>query len=160
MSLGHGGLPFFSLFLQLIDAFLFYRWFAVTMGTGIVSVLMNSVPFDTSVLYYFSIVFFVLNIILFLLASITSIVRYTLYPEIWLVMIQDPTNSLFLATIPMGFATLIEMWVFVCVPLWGEWSITVAWACWMFDVVAAASVTLSLSFILSASVSKFEIGTC
>jgi tellurite resistance protein TehA-like permease len=130
------------------------------MGTGIVSVLMNSVPFDTSVLYYFSIVFFVLNIILFLLASITSIVRYTLYPEIWLVMIQDPTNSLFLATIPMGFATLIEMWVFVCVPLWGEWSITVAWACWMFDVVAAASVTLSLSFILSASVSKFEIGTC
>ncbi|KAJ6034067.1 uncharacterized protein N7446_007636 [Penicillium canescens] len=63
-------------------------------------------------------------------------------------MIQDPTNSLFLATIPMGFATLIEMWVFVCVPLWGEWSVTVAWACWMLDVVAAASVTLSLSFIL------------
>jgi tellurite resistance protein TehA-like permease len=73
--------------LQLIDAFLFYRWFAVTMGIGIVLVLMNSVPFDTLVLYYFSIVFFVLNIILFLLASITSIVRYTLYPEIWLVMI-------------------------------------------------------------------------
>lgn len=57
------------------------------MGIGIVLVLMNSVPFDTLVLYYFSIVFFVLNIILFLLASITSIVRYTLYPEIWLVMI-------------------------------------------------------------------------
>ena len=118
------------------------------MGTGIVSVLMRSVPFEAPVLHYLSIVFFVLNVVLFALALITSILRYTLYPEIWSVMIQDPTNSLFLATIPMGFATLIEMWVFTCVPLWGEWTKTVAWALWMVDVVAAASVTLSLSFIL------------
>lgn len=118
------------------------------MGTGIVSVLLNSVPFHTPVLYYLSIVFFVLNAALFVLAFATSILRYSLYPEIWPVMIQDPTNSLFLATIPMGFATLIEMWVSVCVPQWGEWAVSVAWALWMVDVVAAASVTLSLSFIL------------
>lgn len=131
--------------IQLIEI---QRWFAATMGTGIVSVLMASVPFDTPVLYYLSIAFFVLNTVLFILASIATVLRYTLYPGIWSVMIQDPTNSLFLATIPMGFATLIEMWVFVCVPLWGEWARTVAWALWMVDVVAAASVTLSLSFIL------------
>jgi hypothetical protein len=65
-------------------------------------------------------------------------------------MIQDPNNSLFLATIPMGFATLIEMWILVCVPLWGKWSITIAWALWIVDVAAAALITLSLSFILSA----------
>lgn len=120
----------------------------MTMGTGIVAVLMNSIPFKTPVLYYLSIVFFIFNVVLFALASITSILRYALYPEIWRVMIQDPTNSLFLATIPMGFATLIEMWVFICVPLWGPWAVSVAWALWMVDVIAAASVTLSLSFIL------------
>jgi tellurite resistance protein TehA-like permease len=119
------------------------------MGTGIVSVLMISVPFETPVLYYLSIVFFLLNLVLFTLSLIISILRYTLYPEIWSVMIQDPTNSLFLATIPMGFATLIEMWIFICVPLWGPWATDFAWALWMIDVVAAASVTLSLSFILS-----------
>lgn len=118
------------------------------MGTGIVSVLMVSIPFDTPVLYYLSIVFFLLNAVLFTLAFITSVLRYTLYPEIWQVMIQDPTNSLFLGTIPMGFATLIEMWVLVCVPIWGEWAKTFAWALWMIDVVAAASVTSSLTFIL------------
>ncbi|KAJ5849499.1 hypothetical protein N7455_009355 [Penicillium solitum] len=123
-------------------------WFAVTMGTGIVSVLMTLIPFDAPALHYLSIVFFLLNTVLFTLAAITSILRYALYPEIWNVMIQDPTNSLFLATIPMGFATLIEMWVFICVPIWGEWAKKVAWALWMIDVVAAASVTLSLSFIL------------
>lgn len=119
------------------------------MGTGIVSVLMNSIPFHAPVLYYLSIAFFVLNVVIFMLALITSVLRYTLYPEIWKVMIQDPTNSLFLATVPMGFATLIEMWVFVCVPQWGHWTVIVAWVLWMIDVVAAASVTLSLSFILS-----------
>ncbi|KAJ5347416.1 uncharacterized protein N7506_000669 [Penicillium brevicompactum] len=124
------------------------RWFAVTMGTGIVSVLLTSIPFHTPALYYLSITFFILNTILFALAMTTSILRYTLYPEIWSVMIKDPVNSLFLATIPMGFATLIEMWVLVCVPLWGEWAKTVAWVLWMVDVVAAASVTLSISFIL------------
>ncbi|KAJ5577363.1 hypothetical protein N7535_004289 [Penicillium sp. DV-2018c] len=84
-------------------------WFLVTMGTGIVSVLMISVPFDAPALYYLSIVFFLLNLVLFTLALITSILRYTLYPEIWSVMIQDPANSLFLASIPMGFATLIQI---------------------------------------------------
>lgn len=124
-------------------------WFATTMGTGIVAVLMASVPFHTPILHYLSIVFFLLNMVIFSLALITSILRYTLYPEIWRVMIQDPTNSLFLATVPMGFATLIQMWVFICVPRWGSWATSVAWSLWMVDVVAAASVTLSLSFILS-----------
>lgn len=144
---------FFPLRKRTAISLTWSRWFAVTMGTGIVSVLMNSIPFHTPVLYYLSIVFFVLNAAIFTLALITSVLRYTLYPEIWKVMIQDPTNSLFLATVPMGFATLIEMWIFVCVPHWGQWAVTVAWVLWMIDVVAAASVTLSLSFILSVFLS-------
>ncbi|KAJ5894931.1 hypothetical protein N7495_006622 [Penicillium taxi] len=48
----------------------------------------------------------------------------------------------------MGFATLIEMWVFICVPRWGEWATTFVWVLWMIDVVASASVTISLSFVL------------
>jgi hypothetical protein len=123
-------------------------WFSVTMGTGIVSILLNFIPFHTLWLYYLSIIFFILNTILFTLAMGTSFLRYTLYPEIWTVMIRDPTNSLFLGTIPMGFATLIEQWVFICVPLWGEWARYAAWGAWMVDVVAAVGVTISLSFLL------------
>lgn len=118
------------------------------MGTGIVGVLMDSIPFHTPVLYYLSIVFFLLSVVIFALTFIISILRYSLYPKIWGLMIQDPTNSLFLATAPMGLATLIEMWVLICVPRWGHWAISFAWAMWIVDVIAAASVTLSLSFIL------------
>lgn len=118
------------------------------MGTGIVSVLLTSIPYHNGGLYYLSVIFFVLNLALFTLALCTSILRYALYPQIWNVMIRDPTNSLFLATMPMGFATLIEMWVFLCVPLWGKWTVMVAWALWIVDTLAAAIVTLGLSYIL------------
>ena len=118
------------------------------MGTGIVAILFHLIPFGHPVLHYISIVFFLINVLLFTTVLSMSVLRYVLYPEIWSVMIQDPVNSLFLATCPMGFATLIEMWVFVCVPLWGDWAKTFAWALWVVDAVAAASVTVSLSFIL------------
>lgn len=61
-------------------------------------------------------------------------------------MIQDPVHSLFLGTIPMGFATLVEMWLLACVPVWGGWAVWVSWIAWMIDAVAAALVTVFLCF--------------
>ncbi|KOC11590.1 C4-dicarboxylate transporter/malic acid transport protein [Aspergillus flavus AF70] len=123
-------------------------WFSTTMGTGMAGILFHLMPFEHAALQYIAIAFFVLNALLFLTVLGMSILRYTLYPEIWKVMIQDPVNSLFLATCPMGFATLIELWVFICVPQWGDWAKTTAWGLWIMDAVAAAAVTASLSFIL------------
>lgn len=123
-------------------------WFSVTMGTGIVSLLFITIPFQARWLYWLSVVFFCLNVILFSLAFSISVLRYTLYPEIWTVMIQDPNNSLFLGTIPMGFATLVESWIFLCCPYWGPWSVTFAWVCWMIDSVVSVLVTVSLPFLL------------
>jgi tellurite resistance protein TehA-like permease len=118
------------------------------MGTGIVSIILITIPHQASWLYYLSIIFFILNTILFFSAFAVSVLRYTLYPEIWGVMIRDPTNSLFLGTIPMGFATLVNMWIYVCVPAWGSWAATVAWILWMIDAIVAAGVTLSMPVLL------------
>ena len=123
-------------------------WFSVTMGTGIVSLLFITIPFQARWLYWLSVIFFCLNVILFSLAFTISVLRYALYPEIWTVMIQDPNNSLFLGTIPMGFATLVESWIFLCCPYWGPWSVIFAWVCWMIDSVVAVLVTVSLPFLL------------
>jgi len=123
-------------------------WFSVTMGTGIVSVIFISIPWQAPWLYYLSLTFFILNAILFALATVISLLRYTLYPEIWPVMLHDPVNSLFLATIPMGFATLIEGWVFLLIPHWGPWARTVAWGAWMLDAIVAFGVTACLSWNL------------
>lgn len=123
-------------------------WFSTTMGTGVVSLLLITIPFQATWLYWLSVVFFILNTILFTAAFIISLLRYSLYPEIWTVMIHDPTNSLFLGTIPMGFATLVESWYLLCCPYWGHWSVILAWVAWMIDSVAALAVTVSLMFLL------------
>lgn len=99
-------------------------------------------------LYWLSIVFLVLNGVVFSLAFLISVLRYTLYPAIWSVMIRDPNNSLFLATIPMGFATIVDVWVLACCPFWGRWSVLVAWGAWMLDSVVAVAVTTALPFLL------------
>lgn len=123
-------------------------WFSVTMGTGVVATFLITIPWQAAWLYYLSIIFFILNVILWSAALITSILRYTIWPEIWSVMIQDSTNSLFLATMPIGLATLIEMWIFVCVPAWGEWAAYLAWSWWMLDSILAVSVTVTMAFLL------------
>ena len=129
-------------------------WFSVTMGTGICSLLLITIPWKADWLYWLSVGFFVLNSILFTLALIISMLRYTLYPEIWTVMVTDPTMSLFLGTFPMGFATLVESWIFLCCPFWGYWSVYVAWIAWMIDVVIAVAVTVSLPFLLMSQSGK------
>jgi len=94
-------------------------WFSVTMGTGIVSILLHNLPYNGDWLYWISVVIFALNVALFILFTFISIVRYTVYPEIWLAMIRHPAQSLFVGTFPMGLATITNMIVFVCVPAWG-----------------------------------------
>jgi len=64
------------------------RWFSVTMGTGVVGVLLDTIPFKARWLYHLAIVFFILNTIIFFAALLVSILRYSIWPEIWGVMIQ------------------------------------------------------------------------
>lgn len=118
------------------------------MGTGVVSLLFIAIPFEAAWLHWLSVIFFGLNAILFTCAFLISILRYALYPEIWTVMIADSVNSLFLGTIPMGFATLINAWCSLCIPYWGPWAVTFAWVCWIIDSVLAVSVTISLTVLL------------
>lgn len=115
------------------------------------STILITIPWKADWLYYLSIVFFILNVCLFSLALTASVLRYTIWPEIWQVMIDDATNSLFLGTIPMGFATIVEMWIFVCVPAWGTWAAYVGWALWMLDSVVAVSITVSLGILLMSA---------
>ncbi|KAK3056425.1 Plasma membrane sulfite pump involved in sulfite metabolism [Extremus antarcticus] len=134
-------------------------WFSVTMGTGVVSMILHSIPWQASWLYHLSIVFFVLNVALFATAFIISVLRYTIWPEIFIVMIHDPNNSLFLGTIPMGFATIINMWIAVCVPAWGTWAAYTAWGMWMLDSVVAVSVTVSLGVLLMSESHQRSLDT-
>jgi len=123
-------------------------WFSITMGTGVVSVLLAIQPYTAEWLRLLSTIVFVLNIVLFIAIFVASCLRYILYPEIWWMMLRHPVQSLFLGTCPMGLSTIINMVVLVCVPAWGEWAKTLAVSLWIVDVVLSVLCSMLLPIFM------------
>ena len=48
----------------------------------------------------------------------------------------------------MGFATIINMFCFVCVPAWGEWANYLAWAMSIIDAVVSVLTCFGVPFIM------------
>lgn len=118
------------------------------MSTGVVSILLHQLPYNGDWLQIISVIFFVLNICLFVLFSIISLLRYTIYPRIWGVVVRHPHQSLFLGTFPVGLATIVDMIVLVCVPVWGQGLATLAWVLWWIDSVLALTICFHMSYIM------------
>ncbi|KAL9104324.1 MAG: hypothetical protein Q9163_000715 [Psora crenata] len=54
-------------------------WFSVTMGTGIVSIVLHNLPYNGQWLYWLSVVFFALNVLIFITFLTISIARMTVH---------------------------------------------------------------------------------
>lgn len=124
------------------------RWFIITMSTGVVSILLHQLPYNGDGLQIISVIFFVLNLTLFLLFTAISCLRYSLYPRLIASVLQHPHQSLFLATFPVGLATIINMVVLVCVPVWGHGMAIFAWTLWWIDSVVALTACFHLTFVM------------
>lgn len=135
-------------------------WFSVTMGTGIVSILLEKLPYNAQWLHYLAIIVFVLNIVLFVTSTIISVIRYTVYRGIFIAMLTHPVQSLFLGTVPMGLATIVNMCAFVVVPEWGSWALTLTWTLWWIDSAVSIAVCMFLPFAImylhAAPVNKLQ----
>jgi tellurite resistance protein TehA-like permease len=120
------------------------------MGTGIVAILLHTFselyPLYHSSLSALSIAFFALNVFIFSVILLVSVLRYALYPATWTLMLRHPVQSLFLGTIPMGFATIVNMFAAICVPAWGGSTPYIAWAMWWLDVALSVACCLWLPF--------------
>ncbi|KEQ79491.1 sulfite efflux pump SSU1 [Aureobasidium pullulans EXF-150] len=122
--------------------------FSITMGTGVVAILLHQMPYNSSWTNYPCYIIFGLNVSIFISALFISILRYVLWPELWPAMINHPTHSLFLGCFPMGLATIVNMIVLVCVPAWGRWAATMAWALWWIDAALAVTICCSVAFLM------------
>lgn len=118
------------------------------MGTGIASILLHNLPYNGVWLYWLSVIIFCLNIVLFITFLAISVLRYIMFPGLFMFMIRHPVQSLFLGTLPMGLSTIINMIVFVCVPAWGQPAITLAWTLWWIDVVISVASCFWLPFVI------------
>jgi len=112
------------------------------MGTGSISILFHAFPYgnDTQTMKMFSLIFFFLNLFLFILLTIVTIARYILFPDIWNIMIHHPVQSLYLGCYPMGATTLINVAVgliFQEYGFGGKWFLYAMWLIWWLDVATS-----------------------
>lgn len=118
------------------------------MSTGALSIAIHQIPYHAHWLLIISTILFVLNIVMFLLFTFISALRYLMHPELFPAVLSHGHQSLFLATFPVGLATLINMIVLVCVPSWGQGLAILAWALWWFDSVLAAATCFHLTWVM------------
>ncbi|KAH6719485.1 sulfite efflux pump SSU1 [Leptodontidium sp. MPI-SDFR-AT-0119] len=126
-------------------------WFIITMSTGVLSIMLHQLPYNGDWLQIISVIFFVLNLVLFSLFTAISCLRYFLYPRVFPAVLRHPHQSLFLATFPVGLATLINMTVLVCVPVWGHGMATLAWVLWWIDSVMALIACFHLTYMIMSN---------
>ncbi|KAF8070178.1 voltage-dependent anion channel [Lyophyllum atratum] len=127
-------------------------WFAVIMGTGVISSLVSRFPFGAGslTLEVISLMFFFLNLALFVLFCGLTVARYWLFPEMWRKMLSHPAQSLFVGAFPMGAATLInsaltanQQWSFA-----GTGFLYTLWAFWWVDMAISFLCAFGMLFAM------------
>ncbi|KAF9227493.1 hypothetical protein BS17DRAFT_775605 [Gyrodon lividus] len=136
---GHGGIALRERTLEDIVRHFTPAWFAVTMGTGSISILFHSFPYgaDSQLMKTFTLVFFFLNLVLFVLFTAVSAARYILFPGIWNRMLRHPVQSLYLGTFPMGATPLLTVAIadiYNTYNFRGRLFVYTVWALWWLDV--------------------------
>lgn len=122
-------------------------WFSVNMGTGIVSILLYTLPYQFHGLHTIGNIVFVLNVILFVLFLALSVARYAIWPSVWYLMLFHPAQSLFLATFSMGFTTIVNMCALSLVPSWGQGMRIFTWVLWWINSLIALVICIGLPFL-------------
>ncbi|OZJ01753.1 hypothetical protein BZG36_05453 [Bifiguratus adelaidae] len=123
-------------------------WSAVTMGTGVLSLILYDAPHQFLAETYIAIAVYAFNIVLFLTFLGRSIARILCFP--WVVKrIRIHTASLvYLGTYPVGLATIINATVIMLAPVAGPWIISFISALWWCDVVLSCLSAILLPLIL------------
>ncbi|WP_296180780.1 TDT family transporter [Pseudomonas sp. UBA1879] len=124
------------------------NWFAVTMGTGILSAVLTQLPVHTAGLQALAEALWMLNILLFLTFSILYLARWLMFFDEARRVFGHSTVSMFFGTIPMGLATVING-LLTFGPAWrGTAILPLAEALWWLDVAMSVGCGVLIPFMM------------
>ncbi|KAF8507752.1 voltage-dependent anion channel-domain-containing protein [Gautieria morchelliformis] len=129
-------------------------WFAINMGTGIISCLLHGFPYrgNPKIMNGFALAFFFLNLLLFSVFLALSVACYIMFPRIWRSILHHPVQSLYLGCFPMGADTLITVAIVVVNQYWGFGGVRfvyVLWAFWWLDAILSLLCCFGLIYVMA-----------
>jgi C4-dicarboxylate transporter/malic acid transport protein len=141
------GLPRFDDLRDIIRQFT-PNWFAATMGTGILALALPQVPTIGPALAPFGEALWLFDIALFGLFAGLYGARWILFTNEARRVFGHESMSMFLGTIPMGLATIINGFVAFGLPRFGDGVLPVAYALWWIDVAMALACGVLIPYFM------------
>lgn len=124
------------------------NWFAVTMGVGAFALVLRQIPGAPAPLGLLAMGLWLLNIGLFGVFSLLYGARWLLYPAEARRVFAHPVMSMFLGTIPMGLATIVNGFVLFGPDLIGGAATDIAFGLWILDALMAVACGLAVPFLM------------
>ncbi|MGE8043435.1 TDT family transporter [Pseudomonas monteilii] len=124
------------------------QWFSVVMGTGILALLLGQLPDAGASLSYLGTGLWQFSAVLFVLFTGLYLARWVLFFDEARRIVEHPTASMFLGTIPMALATLINGLLQYGLPAWGTAVMPWAQALWWLDVALAIACGVWVPFLM------------
>ncbi|ENV71537.1 hypothetical protein F946_02896 [Acinetobacter johnsonii ANC 3681] len=124
------------------------NWFTVSMGTGVVALIVSEFPMLKALTWQLGTGLWYFNILLFALFSVLYGLRWAFYPHEAKQIFQHPSMSLFLGTIPMALATILNGFLKYGQPIYGDTAVQIAQTLWYADVVLALLVAWAVPFAM------------
>ncbi len=124
------------------------NWFAATMGTGILALALPQVPGAGATLHAMSEGLWLFNIALFLLFSALYTARWIMFWDEARRIFSHSIVSMFIGTIPMGLATIINGFLFFGLPRWGGSMVWVAQILWWIDVLMSLGCGVLIPYFM------------
>ncbi len=124
------------------------NWFTVTMGTGVVALILPEFPFAQAALWEIATLLWQLNSFLFIAFSILYLLRWFIYPQEAKQIFSHPSMALFLGAIPMGLATVINGFLKFGIGIFGDVAIQIAHSLWYIDFMLAILIGVFVPFFM------------
>ena len=124
------------------------NWFAATMGTGILALALPLIPGTGPVLHSVAMGLWLFNIFLFTLFAGLYTARWVMFRQEARRIFGHNTVSMFIGTIPMGLATIINGFLGFGVPLFGAGIVQLAEALWWIDVAMALTCGVAIPYLM------------
>ncbi|QBR03899.1 TDT family transporter [Paraburkholderia pallida] len=124
------------------------NWFAMTMGNGIVFLVLFALPAHFAGQKELAHTLWGLDIVLYATFAAMFVARWIFYPETIRPMLHHPLQSMFLGAIPMGLAPIINGIVLFAGPNLGDGAYAVAYPLWCFDAVLSVVVAIGVPYLM------------
>ena len=122
------------------------NWFAATMGTGVLALMLGDFPYGHPALTVVAQALWCVNVLFFTLFSFMFLSRAVFFPESFRRLFHHPVQPLFIGCIPMGFATIVNGMI----TLWPISAASMVWtnAMWWIDVALSVISVLVVPFYM------------